>query len=355
VPPSLPEVDFIEKIGRGSFGDVYKGVCCAWIASCCACGAGTLSVQLLQRVRGRALMSWLACCCFACVHTGVWCGSVVAVKVIQVRQPLLHRPMAAVTAALGPAEQTHDSAAAAAAAEAATDAHAGQVALELGQHEYESWLNANLRHPNIVQLFTSFTLGLEERRPPSLPGHHHHHHHPGALLLTDAAAGDVAAAGGHAADLSFKTHLVMEMCELGTMQVRAAALEACRCRLAASAPAHTPVRLLHGRPQPAHGLSPTHHASLHRTCCSAAYCARLRPHATPTAWRGCWPPPRSFVWPWPTFTPWTCATATSRAATCCSRLRLPPRGTRAASSPRCVFVCSGWAQVAVACVLGGAC
>jgi hypothetical protein len=25
IPPSLPEVDFLEKIGRGSFGDVFKG------------------------------------------------------------------------------------------------------------------------------------------------------------------------------------------------------------------------------------------------------------------------------------------------------------------------------------------
>lgn len=27
MPPSLPEVDFLEKIGRGSFGDVFKGMC----------------------------------------------------------------------------------------------------------------------------------------------------------------------------------------------------------------------------------------------------------------------------------------------------------------------------------------
>jgi hypothetical protein len=34
------------------------------------------------------------------------------------------------------------------------------VNAELARHEYESWLNANLRHPNIVQLFTSFSVAI---------------------------------------------------------------------------------------------------------------------------------------------------------------------------------------------------
>lgn len=81
------------------------------------------------------------------------------------------------------------------------DEHEQQVAMELAQHEYESWLNANLRHPNIVQLFTSFTVVLEDRPPAAL-----------------AAA--VPEGGWGCSGLSWKTHLVMEYCELGTMQVR---------------------------------------------------------------------------------------------------------------------------------------
>ncbi|WIA40607.1 hypothetical protein OEZ86_013945 [Tetradesmus obliquus] len=92
------------------------------------------------------------------------------------------------------------------------DEHEQQVAMELAQHEYESWLNANLRHPNIVQLFTSFTVVLEER--------------PQQLLLASSAAaaagggagGLVHEGAGWAGGLSWKTHLVMEFCELGTMQ-----------------------------------------------------------------------------------------------------------------------------------------
>jgi hypothetical protein len=76
--------------------------------------------------------------------------------------------------------------------------------MELAQHEYESWLNANLRHPNIVQLFTSFTVVLEDRPPQ---------------LLLSSAPGLVHEGAGWAAGLSWKTHLVMEFCELGTMQV----------------------------------------------------------------------------------------------------------------------------------------
>jgi len=114
----------------------------------------------------------------------------------------------------------------AAAAHGATseyDSQAAQVALELAQHEYESWLNANLRHPNIVQLFTSFTLGLEERSHMVMP----------SLLLGSAGGddGDDASSprssfplmqDAQSSGMSWKTHLVMEFCELGTMQVRAA-------------------------------------------------------------------------------------------------------------------------------------
>lgn len=109
------------------------------------------------------------------------------------------------------------------------DTQAAQVALELAQHEYESWLNANLRHPHIVQLFTSFTIGLEERSnlppPPAVvPQLLHSSNGEG-----EGAAGgflSMAAAGAHSSGssgLSWKTHLVMEYCELGTMQVRACA------------------------------------------------------------------------------------------------------------------------------------
>lgn len=98
------------------------------------------------------------------------------------------------------------------------DSQAAQVALELAQHEYESWLNANLRHPNIVQLFTSFTIGLEERGASM----------PGALFGPGASGGTDGGRGGalgrtsssSSSGLSWRTHLVMEHCELGTMQVR---------------------------------------------------------------------------------------------------------------------------------------
>jgi hypothetical protein len=189
VMPSLPEVDFIERIGRGSFGEVYRGV---------------------------------------------WCGSVVAVKVIRVRQqPPASRnrapgcPTTAVTTTppglfnSGGSCSSNSSSSNASSGQqhSASDAddqepdeHQQQVAMELAQHEYESWLNANLRHPNIVQLFTSFTVVLEDRMPQ--------------LLLSSAAAagsgaGLVHEGAGWAAGLSWKTHLVMEFCELGTMQVGA--------------------------------------------------------------------------------------------------------------------------------------
>jgi hypothetical protein len=186
VMPSLPEVDFIERIGRGSFGEVYRGV---------------------------------------------WCGSVVAVKVIRVRQqPPASRnraPGSPTTAVAttppgilfnsGGSCSSNSSSSSGGqqhsevdAADQEPDEHEQQVAMELAQHEYESWLNANLRHPNIVQLFTSFTVVLEDRMPQ--------------LLMPSAAAagsgaGLVHEGAGWAAGLSWKTHLVMEFCELGTMQV----------------------------------------------------------------------------------------------------------------------------------------
>jgi hypothetical protein len=178
VMPSLPEVDFIERIGRGSFGEVYRGV---------------------------------------------WCGSVVAVKVIRVRQqPAASRNRAAcgqttAVATTPPGmlfnggsccsnSSSSNNSSASEGAGQEPDEHEQQVAMELAQHEYESWLNANLRHPNIVQLFTSFTVVLEDRLPQ-------------LLLLPSAAPELVHEGAGWAAGLSWKTHLVMEFCELGTMQV----------------------------------------------------------------------------------------------------------------------------------------
>lgn len=155
---------------------------------------------------------WLTSDCLGIrLPAGVWCGSVVAVKVIQVRQPsaLTFRnrpstqPQQQQEARLQPLDNTTG-------APAGMDSQAAQVALELAQHEYESWLNANLRHPNIVQLFTSFTIGLEERGA-SLPGCLFGH--------PDGGSASGLSSGGGAAGLSWKTHLVMEYCELGTMQV----------------------------------------------------------------------------------------------------------------------------------------
>ncbi|KAF6253847.1 hypothetical protein COO60DRAFT_383790 [Scenedesmus sp. NREL 46B-D3] len=190
--PSLPEVDFIERIGRGSFGEVYRGV---------------------------------------------WCGSVVAVKVIRVRQ---QPPAARHTAHRGPAIAVAASVAGLSLKDGSSytsnlqqqqqqqqqceleaadgeqqqqqqqDVHEQQVAMELAQHEYESWLNANLRHPNIVQLFTSFTVVLEDRLPQLLAA--------GGAAAGGAGACCVHEGVGWAAGLSWKTHLVMEFCELGTMQ-----------------------------------------------------------------------------------------------------------------------------------------
>jgi hypothetical protein len=155
-------------------------------------------------------------CLGICLSAGVWCGSVVAVKVIQVKQPSAltfpNRPSTQhqqhqvsqqpQEARLQPLDNTTGAA-------AGMDSQAAQVALELAQHEYESWLNANLRHPNIVQLFTSFTIGLEERG--SLPGCMFGH--------PDGESPSGLPSGCGAAGLSWKTHLVMEYCELGTMQV----------------------------------------------------------------------------------------------------------------------------------------
>jgi len=95
----------------------------------------------------------------------------VAVKVIRVRQqqhfpvPQLSAAPAAALQAAGSDQsaQGHQHLASAARAELLEDMQEQQVAMELAQHEYESWLNANLRHPNIVQLFTSFTVALEDR------------------------------------------------------------------------------------------------------------------------------------------------------------------------------------------------
>ncbi|KIZ05372.1 Serine/threonine-protein kinase HT1 [Monoraphidium neglectum] len=126
--PSLPQVDFIERIGKGSFGEVFK----------------------------------------ASAREGEG---------------------AAERAAAAPAEA---------------------VGAELARHEYESWLNANLRHPQIVQLFTSFTLALEA-----------------PAGATHAAAGSACGAGGGGARegaagaTQWKTHLIMEWCDMGTMQCAA--------------------------------------------------------------------------------------------------------------------------------------
>lgn len=164
--PSLPEVDFIERIGRGSFGDVYKGV---------------------------------------------WCGSVVAVKVIRVKQQLLPGISAALSSP-GPAGSANSSAytgrmsTSSSGTSSTSPGEQQQVAVELAQHEYESWLNANLRHPNIVQLFTSFTVVLEDR--------------PAGLLSGGGSVGMGLLGTG----VSWKTHLVMEYCELGTMQVQGGVL-----------------------------------------------------------------------------------------------------------------------------------
>lgn len=173
-------------------------------------------------------------CLDAVAAAGVWCGSVVAIKVIQVKQPTAltfpNRPSTNQQQRRTNDEQTSQQglrshplgdAAAAHGATSDYDSQAAQVALELAQHEYESWLNANLRHPNIVQLFTSFTLGLEERSPMAMP----------SLLLGSAGGDDDASSprsgfplmqDARSSGLSWKTHLVMEFCELGTMQVRAA-------------------------------------------------------------------------------------------------------------------------------------
>lgn len=105
----------------------------------------------------------------AAAAAGVWCGSMVAVKVIRVRQQqpgAVQHLHAAPAAALQPQGSDHaddQQLASAAHAELLTDLQEQQVSMELAQHEYESWLNANLRHPNIVQLFTSFTVALEDR------------------------------------------------------------------------------------------------------------------------------------------------------------------------------------------------
>jgi hypothetical protein len=160
----------------------------------------------------------------------VWCGSVVAVKVIQVKQPSAltfpnrhkaHSQQVSSEQQLNLRSHPLDDTSSAAATPAAIeiDSQAAQVALELAQHEYESWLNANLRHPNIVQLFTSFTIGLEERAPSV----------PASLLFSGSGRfGDddgergalpLLSEAGRSASLSWKTHLVMEYCELGTMQV----------------------------------------------------------------------------------------------------------------------------------------
>lgn len=161
----------------------------------------------------------------------------VAVKVIQVKQPSALSFPARASAqqhSHGPELRSHPlggaSDVAAAAQPAVCDSQAAQVALELAQHEYESWLNANLRHPNIVQLFTSFTIGLEERASSS------GHLPPSLLMFGGSSAGDggecgtrpsSSACGDSGAGLSWRTHLVMEFCELGTMQVSVCVLPGC--------------------------------------------------------------------------------------------------------------------------------
>ncbi len=161
--PSLPQVDFIERIGKGSFGEVFKGV---------------------------------------------WNDSVVAVKVIQVYSPRHHPQRRSAPSGGG--------------------SSSASVGAELARHEYESWLNANLRHPHIVQLFTSFTVAVEG--PPAARGAG-----AGAVVVGGggsggggaggkpaAAAGGVweGSLGGGAGATCWKTHLIMEWCDMGTMQVK---------------------------------------------------------------------------------------------------------------------------------------
>lgn len=195
--PVLPEVDFIDRIGKGSFGEVYKGI---------------------------------------------WNDSVVGIKVICVK-----------------VRRSSDD-----------NADEAQVNIELAKHEYESWLNANLRHPSIVQLFTSFTIGLESAgggslgsiTPPagasarnldvpefssaaaasSSAAAHGSNTVVDSVLTADVAvvssvgtaegggaAGSStqppsglhapAASRQHKMSTNWKTHLVMEYCDMGTMQV----------------------------------------------------------------------------------------------------------------------------------------
>lgn len=140
----------------------------------------------------------------------MWHDSAVAVKVIQVSA---RRP----TSAPGPG--------------GADGADGAAVGAELARHEYESWLNANLRHPHIVQLFTSFTVALEA--PTARGGVPHavgasgdggpgDDHSAGAAAAADGVAGVwEGTLDGRGGPLTcWKTYLIMELCDMGTMQVR---------------------------------------------------------------------------------------------------------------------------------------
>jgi serine/threonine protein kinase len=149
-----------------------------------------------------------------------------------------------------------------------------QLSMELARHEYESWINANLRHPNIMQLFTSFTVCLDgtssgssssteaagrDLQPRQLQQQQQQQQLGSALSGTSpdasglapagstpaaasasssarsdadaampagvvstgvAGASDVAAAAVAAStSYKWKTHLVMEYCDMGTLQV----------------------------------------------------------------------------------------------------------------------------------------
>jgi hypothetical protein len=72
IPPSLPEVDFLDKIGRGSFGDVFKGAIGALTAvhaayvpcSLCSCRPALSSTNRLTAVHSSC--GWCAVKCFCC-------------------------------------------------------------------------------------------------------------------------------------------------------------------------------------------------------------------------------------------------------------------------------------------------
>ena len=175
-------------------------------------------------------------CFFLIFETGIWHDSVVAVKVISARRNTTRSAGGSHRSSSDPDDK---------------------LAAELAQHEYESWINANLRHPSIMQLFTAFTVCLDgassssiELRPSRAVSAHSaavaalssgpREEASVTALVGNAVSASVAASGGpdlgrssgvgvyqgfEAADhlsvtrCSWKTHLVMEYCDMGTMQV----------------------------------------------------------------------------------------------------------------------------------------